>query len=114
MTRKNEWETFFDAHAPVYMENVFTKNTIKEVDFILEELKLLPGSHILDVTLKHIQVYHHSRRIKIVYVHIFYLPIPDVSAFTVSFGMLSSSILEALFLSINSNICCIPIPTLNI
>ena len=49
MTRKNEWEIFFDAHAPVYMENVFTKNTIEEVDFILEELKLPLGSHILDV-----------------------------------------------------------------
>ena len=49
MTRKNEWEIFFDAHAPVYMENPFTKNTIEEVDFILEELKLPPGSHILDV-----------------------------------------------------------------
>jgi len=49
MTGKNEWEVFFDAHAPVYMENVFTKNTVEEVNFILEELKLPPGSHILDV-----------------------------------------------------------------
>ena len=49
MTEKNEWEIFFDAHAPVYMENVFTKNTKEEVDFILEELKLPRGSHILDV-----------------------------------------------------------------
>jgi len=49
MTRKNEWEIFFDAHAPVYMENPFTKNTLEEVDFVLEELKLPPGSHILDV-----------------------------------------------------------------
>jgi len=49
MTRKNEWETFFDAHAPVYMENPFTKNTKKEVDFLLEELKLPQGSCILDV-----------------------------------------------------------------
>ena len=49
MTRKNEWETFFDAHAPVYMENAFTKNTVEEVNFILEELKLTLGSHILDV-----------------------------------------------------------------
>lgn len=49
MTRKNEWEIFFDAHAPVYMENSFTKNTIEEVNFILEELKLQPGSHVLDV-----------------------------------------------------------------
>lgn len=49
MTRKNEYEIFFDAHAPIYMENCFTKNTIEEVGFILEELKLPPGSHILDV-----------------------------------------------------------------
>ena len=49
MTIKNEWEIFFDAHAPVYMENSFTKNTIEEVNFILEELKLSPGCHILDV-----------------------------------------------------------------
>jgi SAM-dependent methyltransferase len=49
MKRKNEWEIFFDAHAPAYMENSFTKNTLKEVDFILEELKLLQGSHILDM-----------------------------------------------------------------
>jgi cyclopropane fatty-acyl-phospholipid synthase-like methyltransferase len=49
MAGKNEWEIFFDAHAPVYMENVFTKNTVEEVNFILEELKLPPGSHILDV-----------------------------------------------------------------
>jgi cyclopropane fatty-acyl-phospholipid synthase-like methyltransferase len=49
MAGKNEWEIFFDAHAPVYMENIFTKNTVEEVDFILEELKLPPGSNILDV-----------------------------------------------------------------
>ncbi|MGB2698060.1 MAG: class I SAM-dependent methyltransferase [Candidatus Zixiibacteriota bacterium] len=49
MTGKNEWEIFFDAHAPIYMENSFTKNTVEEVDFILEELKLPPGNHILDV-----------------------------------------------------------------
>jgi SAM-dependent methyltransferase len=49
MTEKTNWETFFDAHAPVYDENVFTKNTVKEVDFLLEELGLAPGSSILDV-----------------------------------------------------------------
>lgn len=49
MTNKNEWETFFDGHAPVYMENSYTKNTLKEVDFLLEELKLPQGSHILDM-----------------------------------------------------------------
>lgn len=49
MTKKNEWEDFFDVHAPIYNENVFTKNTIKEVDFLLEELSLKPGDLVLDV-----------------------------------------------------------------
>jgi SAM-dependent methyltransferase/RimJ/RimL family protein N-acetyltransferase len=47
--KENEWETFFDHHAAVYMENVFTKNTEAEVDFILGELALPKGAHILDV-----------------------------------------------------------------
>ena len=46
---RNEWETFFDQHAPNYMDNTFTKNTREEVDFIIEELNLPPGSHILDI-----------------------------------------------------------------
>jgi len=49
MTEKNTWEVFFDAHAPVYEDNVFTKNTVREVDFLLEELSLQPGGSILDV-----------------------------------------------------------------
>ena len=49
MHARNEWEEFFDGHAPAYMENVFTKNTLAEVDFILEELKLSQGSRILDI-----------------------------------------------------------------
>ena len=49
MTGKDAWETFFDGHAPVYMDNVFTKNTVPEVDFLLEELKLPSGSCILDM-----------------------------------------------------------------
>jgi SAM-dependent methyltransferase len=49
MTDKKTWEAFFDAHAPVYEENVFTKNTVREVDFLLEELSLQPGDSILDV-----------------------------------------------------------------
>lgn len=49
MIEKTSWETFFDAHAPVYDENVFTKNTLKEVDFLLEELGLAAGGSILDV-----------------------------------------------------------------
>jgi SAM-dependent methyltransferase len=49
MTNGNEWETFFNGHAPVYMDNSFTKNSVEEVNFVLEELKLPPSSHILDV-----------------------------------------------------------------
>lgn len=49
MIEKSTWEEFFDAHAQVYEDNVFTKNTISEVDFLLEELSLKPNSSILDV-----------------------------------------------------------------
>ncbi len=49
MATKSTWETFFDAHAPVYNENIFTKNTLAEVDFLIEELGLAPGAAILDV-----------------------------------------------------------------
>jgi len=49
MSKRNEWEEFFDGHAPVYMNNVFTKNTLAEVDFVIEELKLSPGIRILDM-----------------------------------------------------------------
>lgn len=49
MTEKSTWEEFFDAHAPAYEDNVFTKNTIHEVDFLVEELSLQPGDSILDI-----------------------------------------------------------------
>jgi SAM-dependent methyltransferase len=49
MPQKSIWETFFDAHAPIYDENEYTKNTVREVDFLLEELELQPGASILDV-----------------------------------------------------------------
>jgi SAM-dependent methyltransferase len=49
MPVKTTWEKFFDAHAPIYESNVFTKNTVSEVDFLLEELKLQPGDSVLDV-----------------------------------------------------------------
>jgi hypothetical protein len=54
MTEKSTWEEFFDAHAQVYENNVFTKNTIREVDFLLEELSSLlelPPSLFLDLLL---------------------------------------------------------------
>jgi SAM-dependent methyltransferase len=49
MKPKNEWEEFFDGHAPDYDQNCFTKNTIAEVDFLVEALGLSPGSAVLDV-----------------------------------------------------------------
>jgi len=49
ITRRNEWEEFFDGHAPVYMDNSFTRNTVQEVDFILRELRLPLRSSILDI-----------------------------------------------------------------
>ena len=47
--RKSTWEEFFDAHAPLYDENEFTKNTVREVDFLIDELGIPPGGSILDV-----------------------------------------------------------------
>jgi SAM-dependent methyltransferase len=49
MAEITTWETFFDAHAPIYEQNEFTKNTVQEVDFLLEELALAPGAAVLDV-----------------------------------------------------------------
>ncbi len=47
--RSNEWKKFFDGHAPRYMENVFTANTVAEVDFIIRELGLSGGDTVLDI-----------------------------------------------------------------
>jgi len=49
MLEKTTWEQFFDAHAPIYDTNVFTKNTVDEVDFLLEELELKDGDSVLDI-----------------------------------------------------------------
>jgi ubiquinone/menaquinone biosynthesis C-methylase UbiE len=49
MTAKGEWERFFDGHAPKYMENPFTRDTLAEVSFLVDELSLQPGDWILDV-----------------------------------------------------------------
>lgn len=43
------WQRFFDAHAPEYMGNVFTKNTVSEMNFLTEELGLVRGMSVLDV-----------------------------------------------------------------
>ncbi|MEW6411330.1 MAG: class I SAM-dependent methyltransferase [Candidatus Zixiibacteriota bacterium] len=49
MRGQNNWRTFFDEHAPDYMGNVFTKNTLAEVDFIIKQLELDAGCTVLDV-----------------------------------------------------------------
>ena len=49
MSQKSAWEAFFDAHAPIYDQNEFTRNTVREVDFLIVELKIEPGGSILDV-----------------------------------------------------------------
>lgn len=49
MPEKTAWESFFDAHAPIYEANEFTMNTVREVDFLLEELCIPPGGKILDI-----------------------------------------------------------------
>lgn len=45
----NEWEKFYDFHSTNYLNNLYTTNTIREVDFIIKELSLLPTQKILDV-----------------------------------------------------------------
>lgn len=45
----NNWQTFFDHHAPVYMQNSFTHNTRAEADFLVELLQLPAGSTLLDL-----------------------------------------------------------------
>jgi cyclopropane fatty-acyl-phospholipid synthase-like methyltransferase len=47
--KSNDWRNFFDGHAPIYMQNVFTKNTKSEVAFLLKILKLPKGAKILDI-----------------------------------------------------------------
>ncbi len=45
----NEWKRFFNGYAPRYDEEVFTKNTAVEIEFLMEELKLPAGAGILDM-----------------------------------------------------------------
>ncbi len=49
MSPRNEWADFFNSHAPEYEENIFTKNTAAEVDFLVNELGISPGQSLLDV-----------------------------------------------------------------
>lgn len=43
------WQQFFDAHAPNYEKNPFTKNTVAEIDFFLGLFALAKGARILDI-----------------------------------------------------------------
>ncbi len=45
----SEWERFFNDQAPGYKDAPFTKNTVAEINFLLEVFNLPPGSRILDV-----------------------------------------------------------------
>ncbi|MBN1477330.1 methyltransferase domain-containing protein [Candidatus Sumerlaeota bacterium] len=49
MTERTSWQRFFDEHAPIYDDNVFVQNTLREVEFLLGELSLPQGGSILDV-----------------------------------------------------------------
>jgi len=49
LTSNNEWKTFFDRHAPKYMDEPFVKATEEEVDFLIEHLQLSKDHRILDM-----------------------------------------------------------------
>jgi len=49
MSANEGWRAFFDGHAPFYMQNVFTRSTMAEVEFLVDELRLRPGSRLLDL-----------------------------------------------------------------
>ena len=49
MPTPNAWKRYFDGHAASYLENVFTRNTVAEVDFLIGELGLTAGMCVLDV-----------------------------------------------------------------
>jgi 2-polyprenyl-3-methyl-5-hydroxy-6-metoxy-1,4-benzoquinol methylase len=45
----NEWKVFFNAYASKYEDEIFTKNTNLEIQFLVEELDLPRGASILDI-----------------------------------------------------------------
>lgn len=49
MTETNNWKTFFDRHAPEYMDEPFVQGTKAEVDFLVGHLQLTPEQRILDM-----------------------------------------------------------------
>jgi SAM-dependent methyltransferase len=49
MAGANQWESFYDRHAPFYDRGAFTHHTAEEVDFLIEVMVLPSGSSVLDV-----------------------------------------------------------------
>lgn len=49
MGEENKWASFFDQHAPYYLQNEFTTNTVSEVDFVLKELCVRDQAPLIDV-----------------------------------------------------------------
>lgn len=45
----NQWRQFFDSYATQYDDEVFTKNTAAEVEFLIKHLDLQPGERVLDL-----------------------------------------------------------------
>jgi len=46
---KKNWEIFFDHYSSKYMKESFTRDTVREVDFLVEEIQLPAGSSIIDI-----------------------------------------------------------------
>ena len=47
---REDWKPFFDAmSAEAYLQEVFTKNTLPEVDFLIDACALAPGMRLLDI-----------------------------------------------------------------
>ncbi len=49
VSTRSQWEDFYDRHAPFYDRGAFTGHTVAEVEFLLDLLRLPPGSSVLDV-----------------------------------------------------------------
>jgi cyclopropane fatty-acyl-phospholipid synthase-like methyltransferase len=49
MSPENQWEAFYNRHAPYYDRGAFTTHTVAEVEFLLDVLTLEPGSRVLDL-----------------------------------------------------------------
>jgi SAM-dependent methyltransferase len=45
----NNWQIFFDHYAPQYMQEVFTRNTAAEIDFLTDVMQLPAGGLLLDL-----------------------------------------------------------------